>query len=142
MSKIPLTEDELVVIRNNPNVEKASNISIKFTADFKKKAYEELNAGKPILQIFEEAGFDTCVLGMYRIRGFKDKLLYKKGDVSDRRKNNYHRPPTTGKETIDDRVKQLEHELAYTRQEVEFFKKIQIANMEAQKEWESKHQQK
>ena len=38
-------------------------------------------------------------------------------------------------------IKQLEHELAYTRQEVEFLKKLRMADMEAQKEWESKHRQ-
>ena len=40
------------------------------------------------------------------------------------------------------RDRQLENELAYTRQEVEFLKKLQAANMEAQKQWESKHRQK
>ena len=43
---------------------------------------------------------------------------------------------------MEQRIRQLEHELAYTRQEVEFLKKLQVANMEAQKQWESKHRQK
>lgn len=41
-----------------------------------------------------------------------------------------------------ERIEQLEHELAYTRQEVEFLKKIQNAGMEEQKVWESKHRRK
>ena len=45
-------------------------------------------------------------------------------------------------ETVEQRIRQLENELAYTRQEVEFLKKLQAANMEAQKQWESKHRQK
>ena len=36
----------------------------------------------------------------------------------------------------------LEHELAYTRQEVEFLKKLQLADMEARKQWKSRHQPK
>ena len=43
---------------------------------------------------------------------------------------------------MEQRLRQLENELAYTRQEVEFLKKLQAANMEAQRQWESKHQQK
>lgn len=46
--------------------------------------------------------------------------------------------PKTGEESLIQRIEQLEHELAYTRQEVEFLKKIQEAGMEEQKVWESK----
>ncbi len=143
MSNIPLSDEDLLKIIKNPNVERASPLSIKFKAEFKQKAYEERLAGKKPFQIFAEAGFDVDALGYDRIRGFFDKLKKRNGvGFIDGRKSNYRRPPVTGKETVEDRVKQLEHELAYTRQEVEFLKKIQLANMEAQKEWESKHQQK
>ena len=77
MSKIPFTKEQLEKIRANPNVEKASQVSIKFTVEFKKHAYEELISGKSLLTVFREAGFDTEALGMYLMRGFKDKLLYK-----------------------------------------------------------------
>ena len=44
---------------------------------------------------------------------------------------------------MEQRLRQLlENELAYTQQEVEFLKKLQAANMEAQRQWESKHRQK
>ena len=98
-----------------------------------------------MLDIFRDAGFDVNVLGMYRIRGFKDKLMYKAASedgFKDHRQGNYLRPPKTGEETVEQRVKQLENELAYTRQEVEFLIKLQAANMEAQKQWESRHRQK
>ena len=145
MSKNPFTDEQLAAIRANPNVEKASPISVKFTEAFKERAYRELNDGKPVLDVFRDAGFDTNALGMYRMRGFKDKLMYRatKGEgFKDRRKDNYRRSLRTGSETVEQRVKQLENELAYTRQEVEFLKKIQTANMEAQKQWESRHRQK
>ena len=143
MSKYPLSKEDLLKIIKNPNVEKASPLSVKFTAAFKQKAYEERLAGKTQLQIFTEAGFDVNALGFDRIRGFFDHLKDKQAvGFTDDRKNNYRRPPKTGKETAEDRIKQLENELAYTRQEVEFLKKIQLANWEAQKEWESKHRQK
>ncbi|MGI6745407.1 MAG: HTH domain-containing protein [Acutalibacteraceae bacterium] len=43
---------------------------------------------------------------------------------------------------MERRVRQLEHELAYAKQEVEFLKKIQQADMEARKQWESKKRRK
>lgn len=43
---------------------------------------------------------------------------------------------------LERRVRQLEHQLACAQQEVEFLKKLQQANIEAQKQWESKHRQK
>ena len=48
----------------------------------------------------------------------------------------------TKEQTLTARIKQLEHELAYTRQEVEFLKKIHTADLEARKLWESKQRQK
>lgn len=43
---------------------------------------------------------------------------------------------------LEARVRWLTHQLEYTRQEVEFLKKLQMANTEARKEWESKHRPK
>ena len=43
------------------------------------------------------------------------------------------------KMSLEERVRWLTHELEYAKQEVEFLKKLQMANTEARKEWESKH---
>ena len=43
---------------------------------------------------------------------------------------------------MEQRIRQPENELAYTMQEVEFLIKLQAANMEAQKQWESRRRQK
>ena len=91
------------------------------------------------------SGIDPEVLGESRVSGFSYQLNKKAKEENgfvDQRKENYRRPPKTGEETMEQRLRQLENELAYTRQEVEFLKKLQAANMEAQKQWESKHRQK
>ena len=96
------------------------------------------------MEIFRDSEFDVTVLGIYRIHGFKAELAKKaerESGFEDLRRENYRRPAKTGKETPEQRITRREHELAYTRQEVEFLKKIQTANMEAQKRWESKHRQ-
>ena len=72
-------------------------------------------------------------------------LAYKSDDPGnqDYRKCNSRKPAKqTREQTLAARVEQLEHELAYTRQEVEFLKKIRMADLEAQRQWESKHRQK
>lgn len=52
------------------------------------------------------------------------KYFYEKyhSGFTDKRSSNYRRPPKNDKITVETRLKQLEHELAYTRQEVEFLK--------------------
>ena len=81
-------------------------------------------------------------LSRNEIKSIIQRFPKQKSGFSDRRSENYRRPPKTGEETVEQRIRQLENELAYTRQEVEFLKKLQAANMEAQKQWESKHRQK
>lgn len=141
----PLTKQEIDQLLMNPYVKSATAKTVMFTEEFKELVYKEKKAGKSITKIFIDAGISPEILGESRIKGFSYTLNKKartQSDFSDQRKNNYHRPAMTGNETVEDRVKQLENELAYTRQEVEFLKKLQMANMEAQKKWESKHRQK
>ena len=62
---------------------------------------------------------------------------------SDLRRKNGTKPSEGSRgQTLTERIAQLEHELAYTRQEVEFLKKIHTADLEARKEWESKQRRK
>jgi hypothetical protein len=109
-------------------------------------AYSQLIDGKSMREIFEENGIDPEILGNARIWGFAEKLRKnadREGGFEDQRSHNSRKPPKGSKEqTLSARVEQLEHELAYTRQEVEFLKKIHMADLEARKQWESKHQPK
>lgn len=108
-------------------------------------AYEGKAKGIPVAETMRRNGVDPDVLGPSRVEGFSytlNKRAKRENGFADGRKENYRRPPRTGDETVEQRVRQLENELAYTRQEVEFLKKLQAANMEAQKQWESKRRQK
>ena len=141
----PFPPQAIEILGANPNVKSISTSSIRFTDAFLQELSEAKKTGTPLAQALRKSGIDPEMLGESRIAGLSHTLNVKarKGTgFSDGRSTNYRRPPKTGEETVEDRVKQLEHELAYTRQEVEFLKKIQMANMEAQKEWESRHRQK
>lgn len=139
------TQEQMDQLRMNQYVKSVSRSTVKFTEGFKRYFYEQRTSGKTALKIFIECGINPEMLGESRITGFCYTLnKYAKRDAgfADNRKANYRRPPRTGSETVEARIKLIEHELAYTRQEVEFLKKLQMADMEARKQWESKHRPK
>ena len=146
MTKKPLSTEETAVLRSSPYVAGVVEDRISFTPEFKRVAYERLIQGIPMREILGEYGIDPEMLGKRRIWGFTSSLREnaKRDDgFADLRENNHRRPAKENHEqTLSARVEQLEHELAYTRQEVEFLKKIRAADSEAQRLWESKQRRK
>ncbi len=142
MSKKPLSAEEVAQLRSSPYVVDVKGGRISFTPEFKHMAYERLIAGIPMRQIFEEHDIEPKVLGDARLWGFAQKLrrqAEREEGFADLREKNKRKPAKEPREqTLSARVERLEHELAYTRQEVEFLKKIRAADLEAQKQWESK----
>lgn len=141
----PFTNEQMESLGKNPYVKSVSPSTVRFTEEFKREFYSLLKSGKSSPQIFLEHGIDPDVLGKSRIEGFRYTLnKYAKRDEGfiDKRLDNRRRPASRSEGTMEARIKHLEHELAYTRQEVEFLKKLQMADMEAQRQWESKHQPK
>ena len=141
----PLTKQQVEALRSNPYVANVTTHTVRFTEEFKRLAYEGKVQGTSVSETLRKCGIDPAVLGTSRIDGLSYTLNRKakqEEGFSDRRSGNYRRPVKTGEETVEQRLQQMENELAYTRQEVEFLKKLQAANMEAQRQWESRHRQK
>ena len=137
------TAEQREYLRHNQYVASVTASTVRFTDEFKKLFYRRLHAGEPANSIFLDCGIDPEVLGHSRVKNFQfvlNKNAKRDEGFADNRKYNYRRPAKTGDETVETRIKQLEHELAYTRQEVEFLKKLQMADMEARRQWESRHQ--
>lgn len=145
MSNKLFSSEEIASLKASPHVESVTNRSVCFTPEFKRLVYRELLSGKNIYTVFEEHGIDTAALGSVRINGFLERLR-KTGEREEGFVNLRHQRKAKSLEernrSAEKRIRQLETELAYTRQEVEFLKKLQAANLEAQKAWESKHRQK
>ena len=143
--KNPFTNEQMDQLRANHYVKSVSPSTVRFTEEFKRLFYQKHKDGMSARDIFLSCGIDPEILGVSRIEGFCYTLnKYAKRDegFADNRKSNYRRPSKNSDESVDARIKQLEHELAYTRQEVEFLKKLQQADMEARRQWESKHRPK
>ena len=145
MSNKLFTEEEITELRTSQYVQNVTVRSLTFTAEFKKIAYRELLKGTPVHEIFESHGISANILGTGRINNFIARLR-EKGErdegFTDLRHQRRMQTPEERNLTAEKRIRQLEAELAYTRQEVEFLKKVQAADMEARKAWESKHRQK
>lgn len=136
------SEAEIKELQENENVSYVTEREIVFTEEFKRLAWEEKQYGKNLPAIFCENGIDPKILGHKRIENFGRRLREKarnNDNFSDERRKNQHPYESREAGSLEEKVKRLEHELAYTRQEVEFLKKIQMANTEARKAWESKH---
>ena len=143
--KNPLTPEQVIQLLKNRYVKSATQNSVRFTEEFKRYFYQKHTSGMTVRSIFLECGIDPDVLGESRISGFCHTVnVQAKRDsgFSDNRQNNYRRPPKSEDETVETRIKKLEHKSANTRQEVEIKKKLQMADMEARRQWESRHQPK
>ena len=138
------TEDEINKLKVNAHVRSVTERTIHFTEDFKRLFYERRKMGVPSQQIFRDCGIDPEVLGQNRMEGFSSML-----NKQARRSTGFEdlrftklKQETAKQESIEERIKFLEHELTYTRQEVEILKKLRVADLEVMKQSESKHRQK
>ena len=144
MSNKLFSQEEVEILRNNPNVAGVTSRLIYFTPEFKQKAYDELIGGAKLRDILLRSGIDPSVLGEIRIRGLQQKLEKQaaRPEGFQNLKQSGQKPVTSKEKSLEKQVRELQHQLAYTQQEVEFLKKIRMADLEAQKQWESKHRPK
>jgi len=139
------TEEQILVLRQNKHVIRVTEYSVSFTPEFQQYAYEQKKQGRRLRDIFQEQGIDPELLGAKRIQNFSAKLNKAGGQgtgFTDKRTTNGKAIAYDAKQSLEEQIKWLRHELEYTRQEVEFLKKLQMANTEAQKSWGSKHRPK
>lgn len=138
MSRKLFSEEEMAELRKNPHVTTVTPRSVNFTAEFKQTVYESIMQGERIAEVLEMYGINTGILGEARIRGLWQRIMA----VSERSEGFERKKPqpklSSEEESMAKRVKRLENELAYTKQEVEFLKKTQAADLEARRQWESK----
>ena len=128
MSRKKFTDEEIAQLQESHYVVKVSHDTVSFSAEFKKKFWEAVCLGETLQDAVTKLGIDPDILGFSRIYGLKNKIWDDiqsgKGftDITEKNKNPHH------KTTAEQRIKQLEHQLAYKEQEIEFLKKIASLN--------------
>ena len=138
----PFTVEQMEKLKQNPYVQEVTEQFVYFSIEFKQRFYSEFMSGKKPRKIIIGMGLDPELLGQSRINGIKQYVLRyakrDKGFTDIHTSSEIHLPV---RQTPEEKIRRLEHQLAYTKQELEFVKKIVLANREAQKEWKSKRRQ-
>lgn len=129
------TDKEIEILRSNPFVYKVTKNIVKFTPEFKKYYYEHHSLGERVVDIFADCGIDVEILGEKRLSSFCHNINLKARSNSNFENKTKRKKPIKQKivenASLNQRVKTLEAELEYTKQEVEFLKKIQNAILES-----------
>ena len=126
LHKNPFTREQMEHLRENRYAKSVSASTIQFTEEFKRYFCQESTSGTPSRQIFLACGIDPDILGTRRIEDFLytlHKQAKREESFTDKRQSNCRQESKPEEDTVETRLRQLEHELAYTRQEVEFLKK-------------------
>jgi len=133
MGKNYFTEEQVTVLKLNPNVQKVSTKAITYTEAFHQWFYQEYQEGKLPTVIFQEAGFDTKVLGKGRIKGFakrSKKMAQRVEGFTDLRAQNSGRPRTKNF-TPEQELDYLRHKVALQEQQIDALKKTNFINRKA-----------
>lgn len=129
MVRVTLPKEYVQELNEHRYVENATEWTVTFTEEFKRKAYEEYTHGKSIRTIFTEVGFDVKILGTYRLQNFRNAIVNKADEeagYADKRKDRSLQAPLSTEAQMMKRIRELEHRNAYLEQENEFLKKIHV----------------
>ena len=126
MSKKVFTNEEVAMLRNNPYTYAVTPHTLSFTKEFKELFWKEYQAGEIPRQILEKHGFPADVLGKQRIWGIAHTIKAQYYSEEGLREGSRKKNPPAGRDckTTEETVRQLQNEVQYLRQEIEFLKKI------------------
>lgn len=123
---------EMELLAQNPYTYRVRARQLLFTAEFKRRFWEQYEQGKDVQQIFENMGYDPLIVGYTRMHSVPQNLrkVVEAGrpfsdGYSGRGKHtseiNLH------KSRSEQETAEMQHEIAHLRQHVEFLKKITAA---------------
>jgi hypothetical protein len=124
MANKKFTEEEMNRLRASRYVLQISRSIVHFSAEFKALFWNSLQAGKEPRDAVIELGIDPDILGEHRVVGLKGMV---RNEIKDGK--GFRDLETYGRylnDTTDSeaRIRNLEQQLAYKDQEIEFLKKI------------------
>ncbi len=128
------TEKQIKDLQKNPYVLKVSKHKLYYTAKFKEEFWISYQAGNSPRKILSDFGFDLSIFGQKQIdslvQHIKKQALSGNGfSEGENRQRRFPMKATNENELSSPQsIERMQNELLYLRQEVEFLKKIIIAD--------------
>ena len=125
MSKVKFTPEQQEILRNNQYTVRITADTLSLSKEFKELFYHEYLSGAVPREILQKYGYPAEILGKKRIWGITQcikKEFECNGSFRDIRSDKATRLSIP--QTPDEKIRQMEHQLEYLTQEVEFLKKI------------------
>ena len=121
------TKKEIRILKENPYTLNVTKNKLYFTAEFKKMFWTKYQVGIAPRKIVEELGYDAKMLGQSKIDNIVQRV--KKQALSGKgfTEGENHEKRVRMKSSYDftpESFEQMQHEVLYLKQEVEFLKKI------------------
>ena len=121
------TNKEIKKLKETPYTWDVTKNKLYFTAEFKKEFWTKYQAGVAPRKIVEELGYDSKMLGQGKIdnlvQRIKKQALSGKGFTEGENHEKRLRIKST-EDFTPESFAQMQHEILYLKQEVEFLKKI------------------
>lgn len=121
------TQKQIRELRQNPYTLQVNEKRIFFTIEFKKVFWTKYQAGKSPRSIFKELDYNLDYFGQKQIDSIVQRIKKEalKGEFSEgySRKNRI-KIKEPDEEISAQNIKQMQHELLYLKQEVDFLKKV------------------
>ncbi len=128
------TEKQIKELKKNPYVLKVSKHRLYYTAKFKEEFWISYQAGNSPRKILSDFGFDLSIFGQKQIDSLVQHIKKQalSGNGFSEGENRQRRSPMKATNETElsspQSIERMQNELLYLRQEVEFLKKIIIAD--------------
>lgn len=128
------TEKQIKDLQKNPYVLKVSKHKLYYTAKFKEEFWISYQAGNSPRKILSDFGFDLSIFGQKQIdslvQHIKKQALSGNGfsEGENRQRRSPMKATNENELSSPQSIERMQNELLYLRQEVEFLKKILIAD--------------
>lgn len=136
-----LNDEQVNILRNNPYIQKVTNKSIKYSKVFKEEFWHRYSQGETPSAILISFDIDPKILGASRISNIVQRMKTEVNRIegfADTRQVNSGRPKTKDM-TSEEKIKYLEHKIAYQKQEIEFLKKIRYVEKKGMRKQQKKN---
>ena len=126
MGRTKFTTEQIEQLSANPYTYSVSANHLLFTREFKELFWKEYCGGKSPRTILRACGYDTEMFGSDRISGIQQAIKKEYciwNCFHDGKRPSKSEPVTSEKSYEAKTLKQLQHEVEYLKQEIEFLKK-------------------